>query len=80
MGPAPVRVGLFSLFFRLFLGSQKSDFLEPQKIDKMHPEGQKFLRGLKKQEFSVQFRRFFDDSCGESFQGRFWDEKSMKNR
>ena len=77
---ARVAVGDLEPFFSLFFGSQKSDFLEPSGIARILPEGQNFLRSPKKQEFSVEFCRFFGDSCGESFQGRFLDEKSMKNR
>ena len=52
----------------------------PSEIAQIPEEGQNFLRSLKKQEFSVQFCRFFGDSLGAAFQSRFWDEKSMKNR
>ena len=67
-------------FFRLLFGSQKSDFLEPSGIARVFLEGQNVPRSQKKHEFSAEFSRFFGDSRGDAFQGRFLDEKSMKNR
>ena len=70
---------VFDLFSDLLSGHPKSDFLEPSGIARILPDGQNFLRSLKKQEFSVELCRFSRYSCGEAFQGRFWDEKSMKS-
>ena len=71
---------IFDLFFDRLPDPQKVTFSSQKKSTRYIRGAKNFSGASKNKNFPSSFGVFFGDSCGYAFQGRFWDEKSMKNR